>query len=583
MFARAMSNRYFVTVFLVFGIFHVLGQSRNALPKDYFDAPVNIPMYLAGNFGEIRGNHFHAGIDIKTNQVEGLPVLAAAEGFVSRIKVGLYGYGKALYIEHPNGFTTCYAHLLRFNDELEQYIREQQYRSKSFEVDVYPKPGALRVNRGDEIAKSGNTGGSGGPHLHFEIRKTTGQTPINPLLFNFDIKDNIKPVIKTISVYPLNDTSLVNGKHEPLHTTVRGNNGVYHLPGPLQLSARGVIGLGIETIDKANGTHNRLGVYRVSMIADADTAYRHEMFEIPFGLSRYINAHIDYYETKKRRRRVQKSFLEPNNKLNIYQTSPTKGKLFFNQYGHDIFYEVQDAYGNTSHIRFTIEPDTVTPPGKRSIPEGSKRFSFKKENIFKDGKCAVRFPAYSLYNDLDFVYKTEPRIHGAFSEVHHIGDLYTPLHKYINVSIETDSVPNHLRNKLYAVSLDSRLRVISTEGGSLSHNNIFTFRTRGLGPYTILSDTLPPKIKGGISSGIQVLTKNDQLKFVISDNESGIKKFEGFIDGNWALMEFDYKTGEFWLQPDADRLEPGLHELKIYITDAAGNTATKKTEFKFTP
>ena len=583
MFARSMSQRHILFSLFCAMVFQAFGQNPKSLPENYFDAPVNIPMYLAGNFGEIRGNHFHAGIDIKTNQVEGLPVFASAEGFVSRIKVGLYGYGKAVYIEHPNGYTTCYAHLLHFNEELEKYVRNQQYKAKTYEVDVYPKPGALKISRGEEIAKSGNTGGSGGPHLHFEIRKTAGQIPVNPLLFNFDIKDNIKPIIKTISVYPLNDTSLVNGKHEPLHTTVRGHNGVYHLPGPLQLTARGVIGVGIETIDKANGVHNRLGAYRVSMVADGDTAYRHEMFEIPFALSRYINAHIDYYESAKRRRRVQKSFIEPNNKLNIYQTSPTKGKLFFNEYGHDVYYEVKDAYGNTSNIRFTIDVDRTTPPGRRETPPNSTRFSFKKENEYSEGQIAVRFPSYSLYNDLDFTHKTEPPLHGAFCEVHHIGNLYTPLHKYIDVSISLDSVPRHLRERLYAVSLDSRLRVISPEGGSLSARNIFSFRTRSLGPYTVLADTSDPVIKGGFASGIPVLTKNDRLKFVISDNESGIDKFEGFVDGNWVLMEFDYKTGEFWFQPDAERLAAGIHELKIYITDAVGNTAVEQTEFKFAP
>lgn len=581
MFARAMKNGLPLFLFFLLSGTFVFGQNPNALPKNYFDAPVNVPMYLAGNFGEIRGNHFHAGIDIKTNQVEGLPVFAAAEGFVSRIKVGLHGYGKAVYIEHPNGFTTCYAHLLHFNNELENYIRDQQYSGKSYEVDVYPKPGTLQINRGDEIAKSGNTGGSGGPHLHFEIRKTTGQIPVNPLLFNFDIKDDIKPVIKTISLYPLNDTSLVNGKHEPLHTTVRGSNGNYHLPGPLKLSARGVVGIGIETIDKANGTHNRLGAYSVAMVADGDTAYSHKMFEIPFALSRYINAHIDYRETKKRRRRVQKSFLEPNNKLNIYQTSPTKGKLFFNNFGHDIYYEVKDAYGNTSHIRFTVDVDSVTPPGSREIPEGSRRFSYKSPNVFKNEEISIRFPAYTLYNDLDFVYKKEPAVHGAFCPVHHIGDLYTPLHKYINITVEVTGFDPHLRDKLYAVSLDKRLRVISAEGGSLSGNTSFSFRTRSLGPYTVLADTSVPRIRRSFASGIPVLTEEDQLKFIINDDESGIKKFEGFVNGEWAMMEYDYKTGEFWFQPDARRLQPGVHQLKIYITDAVGNTAVEQTEFKF--
>lgn len=580
MFAPRMM-KYILFILPLLG-FSVFGQNPNALPKDYFDSPVDIPIYLAGNFGEIRGNHFHAGIDIKTNQVEGLPVYAAAEGFVSRIKIGVFGYGKAVYIEHPNGYTTCYAHLLHLNDELETYLREQQYKMKSYEVDVYPKPGALPVKRGEEIAKSGNTGGSGGPHIHFEIRKTDGQVPINPLLFNFDIKDDIKPIIKTISVYPLNDTSLVNGKHAPLHTTVRGGNGSYHLPGPLKLTARGVIGLGIETIDKANGSHNRLGAYRVSLIVDSDTLHRHQMFEIPFALTRYINTHIDYKETKKRRRRVQKCFIEPNNKLNIYQSSPARGKLFFNEFGHRISFEVKDAYGNTSHINFEMDVDTQTPGGKKLPPENSTRFSYKAENIFDDDGIRVRFPAYSLYNDLDFVHKKESPLRRSFSAVHHIGDVYTPLHKYIDVTLRLHDVPPHLRGKLYAVSLNEKMRVISPEGGSISPSgNDFTFKTRSLGPYTVYADTNAPTIQKMFAAAVPALTKKDQLIFKIRDTESGIKKYEGFVNGNWVLMEYDYKTAEFVFTPDDTRLSPGVHTLKVYVTDAVGNTAVEETSFRF--
>lgn len=572
--------RKLILVTVLFMSLSGFGQNQAEFPINYFDAPLDIPLYLAGNFGEIRSNHFHAGIDLKTQQIEGLKVNAAAKGYVSRIKVSLYGYGKAIYIAHPNGYTTVYAHLKSFNEEIEKYIRQRQYNQKSFEVDVYPKPSELKIDRGEVIALSGNTGGSGGPHLHFEIRKTDNQVPVNPLLFNFDIKDNIHPIIKTVSIYPLNDTSLVNGKTEPLHIAVRGRNGKYHLPGPLNLTARGVIGFGVETIDKTNGSHNRCGAYSVSLIADSDTIYNHKMTAIPFALSRYINCHIDYEQTHKNKRRVQKSFIEPNNKLTIYNDVKINGKVFFSEYDHELTYTVDDAYGNNSQIQFSVKVDTSSPSVKKK--HKGLEFLYYEDNIYESENAKIEIPAYSLYKNLYFQHKAEESRNGMYTAIHHIADLYTPLQDYIDVYLKTEDFPTGKGNKLYAVSLDENYEVMSPEGGGLTSGSWFHFKTRSLGPYTVMIDEEKPGIVN-LSGSDRKIGKNETIKFKIEDEGSGINTFNGYVDGEWILMEYDRKTNEFWLQADEEKISPGKHELKVIVTDKVGNRNSLKTSFTFIP
>ena len=171
---------YMRLIIIPFLFFISVSMAQNSYPQDYFQSPLEIPLILSGTFAELRSNHFHSGLDIKTQQQSGLKVMAAASGFVSRIKVSHFGYGKALYITHPNGYTTVYAHLQNFNPEIDAYIKHRQYKNESYEIELFPKAGELLVNNGDIVAYSGNTGGSGGPHLHFEIRNKQ-EHPMNPM------------------------------------------------------------------------------------------------------------------------------------------------------------------------------------------------------------------------------------------------------------------------------------------------------------------------------------------------------------------------------------------------------------------
>lgn len=572
-----MLKPFLVAILLAFFASFLNAQPNN-YPKDYFRSPLNVPLYLAGNFGEIRSNHFHAGIDIKTQQREGLNVYAAAEGYVSRISISLYGYGKSLYIVHPNGYTTVYAHLQRFSPEIEEFVRQQQYNKKKFTLNLFPKKGELLVSKGDTIAISGNTGGSGGPHLHFEIRDSRNSVPINPLLFGFKIKDDIKPILKHLSIYPLNDTSTINGKNEPLHLKLYGSAGKYRFAKTVNLRARGIIGTGIETIDRLNGSNNRCGVYSIKLSADGKIVYQHEMEKIPFHLSRYINSHVDYYETRKNKRRVQKSFLDPNNQLNIYTELNTGGKLYFSKYGHDLNYEVYDSYGNTSQIDFKIALDSI-PFFPEEKNDSTQTFQFAHENYFETDSLKVTIKSNSLYRDLPLKWRKGKRIAKSFAPTFEIMDRYTPLHKKAEIKIKIDSVSTDLKNKLYAVSLNEKNKVSSAPGGKVKGGWV-TFKTKNFGVYTVLLDTIPPSIKKHNFKGNgKTFSTMKNISFKIKDHESGIKSFNGYIDNEWVLMEFDKKKSKLWYEFDAKRLTRGKHKLKVVITDNVGNSQSLTIDF----
>lgn len=547
-------------------------------PQDYFRSPLDIPLYLAGNFGELRSNHFHAGLDMKTNQVEGLPIYATAEGYVSRIKISLYGYGKVLYVKHPNGYTTVYAHLQRFNDKIESYVRDRQYAKQAFEIEIFPGPGDLPVTKSEVIARSGNTGGSGGPHLHFEIRDSGTEIPINPLLFGFDVKDTRSPVLKTVSIYPLNDTSTVNGKPEPLHLALRGADGRYTIPGMRSLRARGVIGFGIETVDYFNGSSNRCGAYEIELFADGNRIYSHRMEEIPFALSRYINSHLDYGESKRSRKRIQRSFLEPNNRLSIYDGVVRNGKVFFSQFGHDLQYHVKDQAGNTSTLAFSVNLDTV-----RFVPDNSPKsgthFPYNEVNTFKQDEVQITIPAFALYDDLLFTYARKPGTAKTLGPVYVLGSRETPLHNYATVSITLDSVPEKYRAKIVAVSLTEKGNLLSSEGGKLTGNKL-TFRTRSLGPYSVMIDTIAPRIVARDLRAASTMQQGQRLVFRISDKLSGISTYTGKIDDQWVLVEYDRKTGDIWYEHDPKRVPSGKHRFTFTVTDKVGNQQVYTTSIQ---
>ena len=288
--------------------------------KTDFVAPMHIPLILSGNFAELRSNHFHTGLDIKTKGSEGYRIYAVDSGYVSRINISHWGYGKAIYVTHPNGYTSVYAHLSRFPEKIEKYLRKKQFEKQTETITVYPDSLDLLISKEEIIAYSGNSGSSGGPHLHFEIRETETEKAVNPLLFGFDIKDDIRPTVSNIKIYPL-DNGFINGKDIAKVYPTTGSFGEYRLKDNPAIEVDGEIGLGVHTIDKLNGAGNKCGIYTIELFVDDSLVFRQTMEKIDFFTNRYINAHKDYNEYHVKKRSFHRSYVSDNNKLDIKKLS----------------------------------------------------------------------------------------------------------------------------------------------------------------------------------------------------------------------------------------------------------------------
>ncbi len=319
-------------------------------------SPLDIPLYLSGTFGELRNNHFHSGLDIKTEGREGLPIHVAEDGYVSRIKVSTRGYGKAIYITHPNGYVTVYGHLQKFNDAIQQYVKEVQYKKESFSIQDYPKKDALIVKKGEIIAWSGNTGGSSGPHLHFEVREEASQHPINPLFFDgISIKDEFRPKILELGIYPVDEHSLINGSNDTVFYMVSGSGLNHFLDKKIKIEVSGRVSFGLRSYDPMNDISNKNGIYSLEMQIDTVTVFKLEMDKLSFATTRYMNSLIDYGYYKKQRRRMIRTQVDTNNRLFNYRNVNSNGIFTFTDgKKHKITYRVKDVYGNSSALHLAL-------------------------------------------------------------------------------------------------------------------------------------------------------------------------------------------------------------------------------------
>jgi len=570
-----MDKKCFFSIFLIFIGFYSF--SQDSIPKNYFRSPLAIPLYLAGNFGELRANHFHSGIDIKTQSVEGFEVFAAADGYVSRIKISPWGYGNNIYIDHPNGYTTVYAHLKEFSGEIAKLIKDYQYKNESWEIDWFPSDTLMRVKKGDVIALSGNTGGSGGPHLHFEIRETLSEFPVNPLLFGFDIKDNIKPVISSITLTPLNDTSFVDNKRGVQRYLVAGTDGVYKLSSSNPIIAYGEIGVGIETTDLLNGYGNKNGIYSIELFKNKELIFKSEMKKFSFDQSRALNSLIDYGLFLKQKIRFQRSFIEPNNHLNIYSQSKNNGFIHFSKNSSfDFNYIVKDTYGNSSTISFKI----IGNIDKKMInsiikPTIDTLFSYKDSNCFEEQNISISIPKNALYNDLPFHFYKADTLSGAITPTYFVHNDYTPLHKPISISIKVGRLSDYLRSKSTIVHFDSNKKYYS-KGGTW-RNNYITAQSKAFGGFAVMIDTIAPVITPINISENKNMTKNSAIIVKIADNLSGVKSYRGTIDGKWVLMVYEPKKAQ--LSHQFDNLTNGKHTFELTLTDDVGNPSSISIPF----
>jgi len=542
--------------------------------ENHLHPPLKNPLLLSGNFGELRSDHFHAGIDIKTQGTGGKKVYAIADGYVSRIRVSANGYGRALYIHHPEkGLTSVYGHLKRFNKKLERFVKKSQYEQKSFEVQLFPEKGLFPVKKGELAGLSGNSGSSDGPHLHFEIRQLSDQKPLNPLHYSLEVVDNIPPQIFNLAVYPLGKSASVEGKRQKhFYDAVSRGRGTYQLLDQTIPEVSGRIGFGLRAYDFLDGSPNWCGLYTMKLYIDNTLMYHHQMDGFFFYETRYINAHIDYEEKKKNNHTYQKSWLEPNNPLSIYEYLRNDGiYTFTDDTLHEVTYQITDVYGNTSTLSFQVQSRVDLPDSlKQEQKTKGRMMPYNEANTFKKSHLKLNFPKKAFYDTIHFEYsRTEaPVRQGVFySDLHHIHNEHTPVHKRYTLSIKPEGLPGMLRNKAFIALVNGEDEPYVYQGGEFVNGFIAT-EVRKFGKYAVLVDREEPSIS-------PLVLNDQQLSFHISDELSGIQSYNGYINGEWVLFEYDPKNDRLTYHIDPERLEEAeSYELELYVSDPLNNIAT---------
>jgi hypothetical protein len=551
----------------------LLTMAQNNYPKNYFRSPVNIPVSLSGSFGEIRRNHFHSGIDIRTESVQGKPIYAIADGYVSRVNISSGGFGKALYIMHPNGYTSLYAHLRNYAGPIAVWVRSQQFKKESFAMDVEVPDGMLKVKKGDLVAYSGNSGASGGPHLHFEIRDAKTQEIIDPLDFGFMKSDGIPPKITWLKIYPFGDNSMVNFADKAVLIPVTGSGGSFRLKMADTVKVSGDIIFGIETSDNAEGSL-KTGVHAIDLTVDGVKVFSQNIERFAFAETRYVNSLIDYPAYVQNKRKVQRSYVAPNNKLSVYSNVKNRGILnFVDSKVHKIQYEVKDAFGNKANLVFFVKshpPANMGGRSKSTDSHGSQLFTYKSDNHFERPNLKFDVPSEALYDDLPFEYTLTPPVLGSYSGVHHLQNQYTPLHTWCSLSIRTENLPKHLVSKAVIVSVSPGNK-FSSKGGTIEDGWITT-KIRDFGNYTVTVDTEPPVIRVINIFPNKKVKKQSTIQVKISDNLSGIKTYRGTLNGKWILMDYDEKNRLLTYVFD-DLMKPGKNIFVLTVTDAVGNSS----------
>ncbi|NAS32810.1 peptidoglycan DD-metalloendopeptidase family protein [Flavobacteriaceae bacterium R38] len=551
-------------IILFFIIITTTVNAQKEYPKDLFRPPLDIPLLLSGTFGELRSNHFHSGIDIKTQQREGLSIFSVGDGYVSRIKVSPWGFGKALYVTHANGrYTSVYAHIQKFSPEIEAYVKKLQYKKEAYDLEVFPDKNKFAIKKGELIAFSGNTGGSAGPHLHFELRDAS-QRPMNPLHFGMKIKDTKAPTILGLHGYSIDDKAQINQSNTPIQININKQGNATFLAD--KVYAIGKIGFGIHSYDNQDYTTNKNGVYAVEMSVNGTPYFSYDFEKFSFSETRYINAFIDYEKYKSEQYRVQKCFISPNNPLSIYHYKIDNGILDIKeglQYVVEI--KVRDFKGNESIINIPVEGKQLETLQKTEPAITDTFLKASVDNNYELEKASVFFPANTFYEGFYLnISKNDSTL------IVHNDKI--PVHKNFTINFDVSSYNEEERKKLIIARIDEEGHLVYEE--TSKRGTSLRTRTRNLGVYTLAMDTIAPEIIPVNFKKEKWLNDSNYLKVRIKDDFSGISDYRATINGKWILMEYEPKKDMLIYDLNDIEFEDTEHNLKIIVTDNAGNSTT---------
>ncbi|WP_291134563.1 M23 family metallopeptidase [Flavobacterium sp. UBA7663] len=539
-------------------------------PQDYFQSPLDVPLDVSGSFGELRSNHFHSGLDFKTKGVEGLPVYAAGDGYVSRIKISTFGYGKAIYVTHPNGYTSVYGHLQKANGAIESFIKARQYKEQSYEVEMYLYPTELPVKKGDVIAFTGNSGGSGGPHLHFEFRNTKSEEILNPMHFGFKkiIKDERKPVIQGLVAYPL-DSTTVNNSQKPINISFSKQADGSYLG--VKVKADGKVAFGINAYDFCTNAYNKNGLYKVKAYLNGVLQYQYGFDGFAFDESRYINNFIDYERFHLMGQRVQKLFQISDYPLSIVAGNKKDGIIKV-QPGTNYTYRVElfDFHGNKVELVIPIEFAYQEAKIEKTFQKTPYFVKAKNEAIFEKNNVSVQIPENAFYSNFYLNFDVS-------NDILTLHDDSVPVHKNITITFnDVQGLSEEQLAKTYIATLD---------GYKLDYNktyrkgNTFSIKTKTLGKYKLAQDVTPPRIYNVNFVEGKTLSTQKTISVSVTDLQSDINTYNGYLNGKWILLEYDYKTKKLVHNLDDKIYVEGRNDLKIVVTDNLQNSTTFESYF----
>lgn len=540
-----------------------------AYPQSYFRHPLDIPMQLVANFGEIRPNHWHMGLDIRTQQRVNLPVHAAADGYIARVSVEPGGFGQAIYINHPNGYTTVYGHLNSFFPALAEYVKKQQYAQESWAVNLTLPPNLFPVKKGNVIALSGSTGASQGPHVHFEIRDTKTGKCLNPLLFQFPLADAVQPTILHLALYDRNKSTY---NQSPQFLTLKKTGANYTLTSPVLRVGSNKISFALGAYDRFSATPNHCGIYCAEIFVDDKPVSQFVLDDIGYDETRYINAQVDYPYKARGGTALQHISPLPGATAVAYDLLNADGLIHLNDDAvHAVLIEVMDANKNTTKIKFNVQYDAAL--AKPYAASDAEKFLPNNVNVFERNEFELFTTEASIYDTVNVAYtSTASSAASAVSSLHNFLSASIPAHDYVTVRIKpTTALTEEQKNRVVIKNICGSKTFVQKADWQ---NGWLAATFRQFGTYQAFIDNDPPTVNAPATN----LTKASRIVFTPHDNFNSIKSFRAEVDGQW--LRFTNDKGRTWIYTFDEHFPRGQHELKLTIEDEAGNVTTKTWNVK---